>query len=219
MFYVFFSIFFVASFRDYSIGTDTDSTYLSIYNLVLSGSGGIRDVGYALINKVSIVLFNNYTGLLLMTSLIMYACFYKSIFNQSKYPAISTYLFFATNVYFISMNMIRQSISISLFTLSIPSIKDRKFLKFIIINLLAFSIHSSAIIYFPTYFLLNRKLNIKYSIILVCLFGLFGGIFSTYIIELLYNSTFFLKYFAWYFNSMYNTGAVSLFSLLILYVY
>ena len=125
----FFPSFFVASFRDYSIGTDTDSTYLSIYNLVLSGSGGIRDVGYALINKVSIVLFNNYTGLLLMTSLIMYACFYKSIFNQSKYPAISTYLFFATNVYFISMNMIRQSISISLFTLSIPSIKDRKFFK------------------------------------------------------------------------------------------
>lgn len=207
--------FLVAAFRGYSVGTDTDSTYLSIYNLVLNGYGGVRDKGYALINELSILIFDNYTGVLILTSLLMYACFYKCIFNQSKYPSMSTYLFFATNVYFISMNMIRQSIAISLFTLSIICIKDRKLFKFLLLNILGFFMHSSAIVYLPIYFLLNHKLKVRNVLILVIVFGLFGGVLSNYIIKFLYQFSYFTDHFAWYFDSMYNTGTLSLFSLLV----
>lgn len=207
--------FLVAAFRNYDIGTDTKGTYQNIYYIVLNNSESIRDLGYAFINKIGILLFNNYSGVLFLTSLLMYTSFYKGIFKQSKYPALSTYLFFATNVYFISMNMIRQSIATSLFILSIPYIEKKSFLKFGILNLFATLIHSSSIIYFITYFLLNKPLKIKTVTIISLIIGILGGTLSNYIINFLYNFSYFKKYFAWYITSNLNTGSLNLFSLLI----
>lgn len=207
--------FLVAAFRDYNIGTDTAGTYKTMYYLVLYGGGSIRDTGYFLINKLSIYLFNSYTGVLFITSLLMYACYYKGIFNQSKYPAISTYLFFATNVYFVSMNMIRQSIATSLFILSIPFIKERKIIKFSILNIIAISIHSTSIIYIITYFLFNKKLKIKVVAIVSGICVVFGQVLSKTLINILCNFSYFEKYFAWYLNSKFNTGELNLFSMLI----
>lgn len=207
--------FLVAAFRNYNIGTDTGGTYQDIYYIVLHGVGNIRDVGYALINKIGIYLLNSYTGVLFLTSLLMYSCFYKGIFNQSKYPATSTYLFFATNVYFISMNMIRQSIATSIFIISIPYIEKKSFIKFGVLNIIAALIHSSSIIYLITYFLLNKQLKIKTVAITSVLSYVFGGLLSSTIIDILCRFSYFRKYFAWYISSSLNTGTLNLFSLLI----
>ena len=157
----FLPVFLVSAYRGYSVGTDTSGTYYDIYQLVLNNIGGIRDVGYTFINKVAICLFHSYHGVLFLTSLIFCGLSFKSIFEESKYPMFSVLLFFTTNVYFISMNMIRQSIATTLFILAIPFIKKKEFWKFLILILIATSIHSVSLIYIFLYFLLNKKIKIK----------------------------------------------------------
>lgn len=207
--------FLVSAFRDYSVGTDTSGTYREIFYNVFYNLGGIRDFGFAFINKIAIWLFNGYYGLLIITSLIFCFLSYKCIFSESKYPTLSVILFFATNVYFLSMNMIRQSLAISLFILSIPQIKNKSFTKFLLINILAISIHSTSAIYLLLYFILNKKLKVK-DVIFVCgIVIIFREIFGNKIIEFLCNFEYFRKYFAWYLNSKFSTGELNLYSLLI----
>lgn len=207
--------FLVSGFRDYSVGTDTSGTYKEIYNVVLYGGDGIRDFGYAFLNRIAIWLFDGYYGLLIITSFIFCALSFKSIFSESKYPTLSVILFFATNLYFLSMNMIRQSIAISIFILSIPHIKNKSFFKFLFLNLIAVSIHSITVIYFIIYFLLNRRIKINHIIIVCLVVAIFGSLFSSELIEFLCSFSYFRKYFAWYFTSQFATGELNLFSLLI----
>lgn len=207
--------FLVAAFRGHTVGTDTGGTYYNMFNQLLYGDLTMRDFGFKFLINLAIWITHNYSGLLFITSLILYACFYKAIFKESKYPTLSVYLFFATNVYFISMNMIRQSIATSLFVLSIPYIKEKSFIKFLIINLIAISMHSTALLYLVTYFLFNKKINKNLSIFL-CLFSiLFGTILGKILLSLLLKINFFRIYFAWYINSIYNAGELNLFSILI----
>ncbi|MCI8460940.1 MAG: EpsG family protein [Bacilli bacterium] len=207
--------FLISAFRAYSIGTDTSGTYYNMYYNVLNGFGGMRDVGYGFINKLAIMLFDDYSGVLILTSLIFCGISFKCIFSESKYPVLSVILFFATNVYFISMNMIRQSIAISLFMMSIPHIKNKSLFKFLILNIIATSIHTTSIIYIALYFLLQRKLKIKTIIIVCILTSLFTSSLGMAVIKLLSGIGYFRKYFAWYLSSRFVTGQLNLFSLLI----
>lgn len=213
-FFAFLLPFLVSAFRDFSIGTDTSGTYKKIYYIVLNESSVVRDFGYAFINKIAIWLFNDYSGLLIITSLIFCSLSYKSIFSESKYPVLSVILFFTTNVYFISMNMIRQSIATAFFIVSIPYIKEKKFFKYFILNIIAISIHSTSIVYLFLYFLLKKKLKIKNIIIIILIIMLFGGLLSSSLIEFLCEFEYFRKYFAWYLTSQFATGDLNLFSLI-----
>ena len=146
----------------------------------------------------------------------MYGCCFYSIFKISDNPTLSTYFLFTTNVYFIMMNMIRESLAISIFILLIPYMmkKDRKsFIIFLIGTLIAFSMHPTAIVFILLYFLFNFiKINEKRVIILTII----NAVFAKYIIKvallLLGKITYFNTYFAWYLKSEYNTGKFNFFS-------
>jgi len=211
----FLSPFIISAFRDISVGTDTSGTYYDIYYNVLNNIGGIRDIGYSLINKIAILLFNNYSGVLIITSLIFCGLSFKCIFSESENPPLSVLLFFATNVYFISMNMVRQSIAISIFMLSIPSIKKKSFFKFFILNLIATSVHTTSLIYIVLYFILDKKIKIKHIVILCLIVALFSSSLGNGIISFLSNISYFRKYFAWYLSSRFVTGYLNIYSLLI----
>lgn len=207
--------FLVSAFRDISIGTDTQGTYYEIFCKALSKSNGVRDVGYYFINKICIFIYKDYRSVLIVTSLIITACAYRHIFSKSKNPMFSTYLFFTTNVYFISMNMIRQSIATMFFIFAIPYIKEKKFWKYLLVIAIAFSIHSSSIIYFPLYFLCNKKINKKRISIILIILLIFGRYLCSIAFVLLSKSSYFSHYFAWYITSSFNTGKANVVSLLI----
>lgn len=208
--------FLLSAFRAHSVGTDTNGTYYDIYNIIKSGNFGlIRDTGYAVLTKISIVLFNNYSGTLFLTSLIICGLAYICIFRDSKYPVMSTLLFFTTNVYFISMNMIRQCIATMIFIFAIPLIKNKKCVPYFILTGIAFTMHTSAILYFPMYFLLNKKLDKKISIGLIIVFVILGNFGADLLINVLLKTDYFKNYFAWYLSSDYNTGDFNVISFII----
>ncbi len=66
-----------------------------------------------------------------------------------------TFLFIATGCYGTSMNGVRQYLAAAILFLAIPLIQKRKFIPYVIIVLLAYTIHGSSIIFLPLYFL-NR---------------------------------------------------------------
>lgn len=213
----------VSGFRAYTVGTDTQGTYYNLYELSQDTDiyEKMRDKGYAIINRIIYLLFDNYTGVLILTSIIMYGCCFYSIFKISDDPTLSTYLFFVTNVYFIMMNMIRESLAISIFILLIPYMMKRdlkSFFVFLFGMLIAFSIHPTAAAFILLYFLFNFiKINKK----VVIIFTICNAVFAKYIIrfalKILSNISYFNIYFAWYLKSDYNTGEFNLFSFLIIF--
>ncbi len=206
---------FVAGFRNITVGTDVGGTYLNIFNAIANKNFTIRDFGYGLINYFSLLISNDYQLLIFITSLIFEITSFIGIFKQSDNPVISTLLFFFTNVFFVSMNMIRQSLATAIFILSIPSLINRKPVKYFLINIIAFSIHSSAILYFPLYFIANKKLKKKYIFFLLLIFLLFKSMLSNLFINFSYNISFFRTYFSWYISSYNNTEYFNFFSILI----
>lgn len=213
----------VSGFRAYTVGTDTSGTYWQLYNASKEFSvyTKIRDVGYAAINRLVYILIDNYTGVLMLNSLIMCGCCFYSIFRISDNPTFSTYLFFATNMYFITMNMIRESLAISIFILFIPYLmkKDCKsFIIFLVGMLVAVTMHPTALVYIAIYFLFNFvKINRKKVIIFTILNAVFAKYIVKIILQILVNVSYFNTYFAWYLKSDYNTGEFNLFSFLIIF--
>ena len=75
---------------------------------------------------------------------------------------ISILAFLAFSGIMQEINTMRNIKAILLFVYSISYIQDRKLLKFLVINALGFTFHSSALLFFPMYWLLNRKYPMKW---------------------------------------------------------
>ena len=207
----------ISAFRNYSVGSDTGGTYYSIYNAILYYPNTVvRDYGFKLLTKISILLFSNYTGLLITTSSLFCICSFSAIYKESKNIPFCVYLFYAMNVFFISMNMIRESITISLFLLSISYLKEKKFLKYLIINLIGTSIHTSGFIYIVFYFIYHYvKIDIRKIVYAIIIFLLFDTLIVKYLIRMLSKIKYFNSYFSWYLTSKYNSGEFSYISFFI----
>lgn len=206
----------VSGLRAYTIGADTGGTYYYIFMRVSSrGVSNIRDMGYALINQISLWFTDSYTSVLILTSAICCGLAVRSIFKQSQNPIMSCLLFFTTNVFFISMNLVRQSIATMIFITAIPYIKERKFIKFAFLILLATSVHVTSIIYILVYFICQIRMTktkiIGGSIGVLVVGNLLASIFEILITRVSYVA----RYFSWYFTSGFNSGEVNWFSLFV----
>lgn len=206
----------VSGLRAYTIGTDTGGTYYYIFIKVSnSGLSNIRDIGYALINQVSLWFTDSYTGVLMLTSILCCGLAVRSIFKQSQNPVMSCLLFFTTNVFFISMNMVRQSIATMIFIVAIPYLRERKFVKFMLLIVVACLIHVTSIVYILFYFLCNIRLTktkvVIGSVSIVVIGNLLASIFEIVVRRVTYLS----MYFSAYLISNFNNGEVNWFSLFV----
>lgn len=76
----------------------------------------------------------------------------------------------------LSIDLMRNSLSIFIFLNAIPFIEKKQPVRYFIICALAASFHTSALIYIPAYFILNKKLNKRFFLIvfiianIICVF-------------------------------------------------
>lgn len=209
----------VAGLRAYSVGTDTGSTYLEIYKIAQNNVFSIRDLGFGILNYLMYKIFDNFTAVLVITSLIMYSVIFYRIYKNSKIPYYSVLLFFCTDYFFISMNMVRQSMVVALFILILPlchsELKRDKIIYFLI-SLIGVSIHSSGILLFVLYFIYRYiKLTPQKCIVFTFINYLIYRLISNVVIKFFFSVDYLKKYFSWYFNSGYNNGQLSIFGILI----
>lgn len=162
-------------FRDISVGYDT-SAYVETFFRITKGEitasdGDWLSIGYIAICKL-IGLFsdNNYVLYNTIIGILTVFFFYKAIMNNSKNSTFSLYLLFSTCLFYQTFNQSRQMLAIAIVLYSWKFIENNKMKKFLFFILLAFSIHKSAIIMMPFYWLTKAKINYK-NIMLYIIFA------------------------------------------------
>ena len=114
------------------------------------------EFGYDTLNYIiSFVTHNRYIFILIYT-LIVYFLLYQSLKRQvSNYPF--AVMLFLGIWFFFTFTYLRQVLAASVCWLAIKYVAERKPVKFFAIVLLAYTIHNSAIVFAPLYFLPNVK--------------------------------------------------------------
>jgi len=91
--------------------------------------------------------------------------FGRFIYKYSKLPWMSAYMFLTLQFFDLSMSGVRQILSIAILLFSYDFIINRKFIKFLLVVLLATTIHTSAVMFLIIYPLAKFKINKKFYLI------------------------------------------------------
>lgn len=189
----------LAACRGESVGGDLDN-YLPHFDMVKSMTSFTEIVkvsgyepGYCLLVHVIGRIIPSERFFLIITSVLSLLGPFYVVKKYSRIPYISLLLYIAFGFYTNTFNNVRQALAISIILFSVPYILDRKFFKFIIIVLLASTVHLSAI-FFPIVYVAYsfRITNIRF-LFFVFVIPVFVFLFGNVIIDALI-SIFFTKY-------------------------
>ena len=134
-----------------------------------------EEMGFVLLNKFLSVFSDNEFILLFTCGTIIVWSFAYSVYKYSTIIWFSAFLFL--NIpYLQSLYVLRQYLAISICLLSISFVLNRKLLPFLVLIILAFSFHKTAIIFLPVYFLYKININIKFFIVSIII----GYIYYSY---------------------------------------
>ncbi len=146
-------------------GDYSDSLYYYSYS---------SEVGYTFLNVlISFFTENRYIFILIVT-LIIYTCLFISLRKYTENYPLAVVLFMGL-WFFFTFTYLRQVLAATIVWLSIQYVVERKFWKFLVVFLIGFSMHNSAIIFFPLYFIPLKKFSPK-LIVGVMLFLLLLGL-------------------------------------------
>lgn len=153
-------IIFFAGLR-YQSGPDY-SSYQQIYNSIEGWSFSRFEPGFVLTVYISkyILGLSYVTFLFCFTAsiILIKAVFFNKYF---KYPCFILFLYFYFIFIFADFGQIRNGMALSIFLWMIPAIKNRNFIKYIILFCLASSFHYSVLITFPLYWVSLVKIDLK----------------------------------------------------------
>ena len=182
--YLFLTVFFMlflASFRRYDIGNDTEA-YHRFFSHMVAGNysyDGRVEIGFRCLNILISKFTDNYTVFLLIvytflfSSLILFIK--REVSNLKMFVCIFWLFGFITFV-----SPIRQTIALAIVLLSIKFIKDNRFFIFYFSCFVAATFHATAFvaIVFPFLYLLKPKKSKTYLILLATLIAVGTNAFS-----------------------------------------
>ena len=162
-------MFLFVAFRDASIGPDTEGYYrifngivamenISFFELITSSR---LEPGYLLINYIFARLGCSYYTMQLFFSSFIFLEIGKFINRYSVKPAFSCFVFYATRAMFGTMNVVRMWVAAVVLLSTIPYIREKKWVHFLILVALAGTFHYSALLFLIVYPMSRIKLNGK----------------------------------------------------------
>jgi hypothetical protein len=155
---ILFSILF-AGFR-YQIGNDYDS-YVSMYKEIAKEPlSTYVEPGFAYVCYFLSVIGIKVQGVFLLFSTLTLLLIAATLKKHSINPVFSFLLFLLIPIYYFGvMDSIRQHFALSMVFYSVRFIIDKKFIKFLLLVLLAALFHKTALIILPVYFLAHLNYN------------------------------------------------------------
>lgn len=195
--------------RNVAVGSDTYQYYLrfeetrrstlfdlwqNVIDFFQLGIG--KDPGYDILVKLFSVIFPNYRLFLIAVAIFFFWSFGRLLY---KYSISNTVVLLMVALYqvlfygFFSITGIRQTIATGFLLLAVPYVFDKKFIKFIILVLIAATQHKSAVLFglfYPLSYVKNPKIVLLISIVGFVPMLLGGKYFASYFV---YN-TFFDQY-------------------------
>ncbi len=121
-----------------------------------------KDPGYSVFEKVVQIFTDNYQVYLVVVAVLFFVGLAYWIYRYSADPCMS-YLLFSSSLYaFYALTGLRQTVA-TVFVVFVGTklIEKRRFWKFLLVVLLAFTIHKSSICFLPFYFLSRIPVNKK----------------------------------------------------------
>lgn len=169
-------------FRAINVGNDTDQ-YTYIFNNISQASNiqsyitnSRFEIGYIYLNKLLSLISDNPQIIFIITGAFTALSFGRFIYKYSELPWMSTFMFLTLQFFDLSMSGVRQIVSITILLFSYDFIVKRKFIKFLLLVLLASTIHTSAILFLIIYPLTSKLKGKKFYIVstITCI-GIFLG--------------------------------------------
>lgn len=166
----------LAGIRGYNVGADTN-TYLSALNYYKSIPRNniliselvypyAFEPGYFWLTKICAFLQFDETAFLFLIAIIIYTPVFAAIYRDSDDPYISILSYFAFGLFAYSLGIFRQMIAVSIVISGRNFIRNREFIKYLLIILSAMMFHLTALIALGLYFLypLNWKINVMLTV-------------------------------------------------------
>lgn len=150
----------VSGLRD-SIG-DTD-TYRKLYNALSTDAidvflnGGADSGFYAFAALIKQYISYDSQVFLFVAALVTITSTLIMLYHIAKNYSMSTFLFVTTGIFLVSMNGVRQYFVSGLLFLLTPLIKQKKWVTYFAVVLILTTMHQTALIFIPLYFVVNRK--------------------------------------------------------------
>ena len=194
---------FIATFRE-GIGNDYQN-YIAIFEEIRAANGlsGLMELnyepGFVLISKVMSLFVHSPVVMYGVYELLILLPIVWFIYRHCEDVWFSTWLFVTLTFFYTSMNFVRQSLACSVIVMGYDFLRKRKTLAFLLIVLLAMSMHKTVFIMIPVYFIchfpLNKKVGIFYGATTLFLFLFSSPIldFVTQFVFSEYRDTVYLK--------------------------
>jgi transmembrane protein EpsG len=170
--------------RNVAVGTDTYAYYLSFEQIkntnwdaifqnfiVVYQLGEGKDAGYPLIQKIAQIFTTEYQVFLFIIAILFFTALGNFIYKNtiSLSDAIMAFIIYSVLFYsFFSITGHRQTIATAATLFAFELIKKRKLIYFLIVILIAATIHKTCLIFIPFYFLpiIKKERIIFWSIII-----------------------------------------------------
>ncbi|MEN5058247.1 EpsG family protein [Sphingobacterium kitahiroshimense] len=132
--------------------------------------------GFYYLNYIVASISDNYTIVLILQAIIIYGLHFHIIKKYSISPFVSLMIWFG--FYMGSIFFVRFNVALAITLFSFIFIAERKFWKFLICILIAFSFHRSAILFIPAYFLFDKTFTRKQLLLGMTLSFFLSAIFG-----------------------------------------
>lgn len=161
------ALFVMVAFRYRGVGSDDSINYFMYWRQSSADSfhtmwhSDRYEYGYMLYVWVFSHLFPNPQFSFIISGLIICFSVCWFIYKNSENPVMSFVMFVTLGLYTFMVQGQRQAIAMSICLFAIEACKRRKPIRFVLLVLLAFLFHQSAIVFLCVYFLFGWKLNWK----------------------------------------------------------
>lgn len=159
--------------RDFSVGNDT-SSYIRLYKLYDNANiiGIFVNSPYPAIEKGYMLLMAicRFIGLsdrayLFVISILINSLFFRFIYKESPNPIFSIWLYICLEFFTLSFTAFRQMLAIGLVLNAYLYIKNKNLIKYIILSVVAISVHKSAIFFVFLYLVYNHEFVLEYPVL------------------------------------------------------
>jgi len=159
----------LSSLRANTVGIDYKqyATYFSQvhdggWSFLISSANGYRvEPGYSLLNYFVSLFTSDVRVFMLVVSILAVGLTAILLYKYSPIPWVGMFVFGSFGFFGNSLSFLRQSIAIAIFLFAIKFLKDKRFLPYLMIVILAATFHKSMLIMIPVYFIAHIKINWK----------------------------------------------------------
>lgn len=204
----------------YRVGTDWTYVYEPYFYYVRNGINQFNEWGFTLLYRIFGYFTEDSWWVISFIGVLTVLLFFIAIYRESCSIPFSILLFFVTNRYFTGLNQIRQMLSIAILVYGLGYLRARDWKRYFLCCLCALSIHNSAIIYVPLFFLYGRRFVWK-----SCLGVLFFAILGSPVLGAAAKLLLSISSYGWYLDSVYQQndfyliGFLAVFGVTLVHIY